>query len=100
MKTKAVFALVVLLTCMSAMADNVYVESRGGANLVVVNSDTGDKTSLRSYGANGTGVGVLAQGFSPNGTLYAVIRGDSSTLSQPVTVDLSTGGAGNTLTIT
>lgn len=100
MKTKATFALVALLACISAQADNTYIESKGGANLFVVNSDTGDKTSLGSYGPNGTGLGVLAQAFSPSGTLYAVLRGGSATLCQLVTVDLSSGGAGNTLTTT
>src|SRR5689334_15250224 len=92
------FGLVVLLACMSAGADNIYIESRGGANLFVVNSDTGDKISLGSYGPGGTGVGVLAQAFSPSGTLYAVLHGGNAALAQLVTVDLSSGGAGNTLT--
>lgn len=100
MKIRAIVALAVPLACMSARADNIYVESRGGANLFVVNSDTGDKTSIGSYGPNGTGLGVLAQAFSPNGTLYAVLRGGSASLCQLVTVDPSSGGAGNTLTTT
>jgi Tol biopolymer transport system component len=94
MKTKVMFALVVLLACMSATADNIYVESKG-TTLYVVDSNTGASTLIGPYGK----VGVLSQAFSPSGTLYAVSRGGSAALAQLLTVDLNTGAAtviGNT----
>jgi len=94
MKTKAMFALVVLLACMRATADSIYVESKG-TTLYVIDSNTGASTRIGLYGK----AGVLSQAFSPAGTLYAVSRGGAAALAQLLTVDLNTGAAtviGNT----
>ena len=88
LKNKAMFTLVVLLACMCARADNIYIESQG-TTLYVVNSTNGASTLIGTYGFTG----VLAQAFSPSGTLYAITRGGSSTLAQLATVNLNTGAA-------
>lgn len=85
MKIKAMFTLVVLLTSMCAWADSIYIES-GGNKLYVVDSNTGASTFIGPYA-----LPVVAQAFSPNGTLYAITRGGNTTLAQLATVNLTTG---------
>jgi len=72
----------------SAQATPIYIES-AGTTLYVVNSDTAASTLVGPYGF----AGVLAQDFSPNGTLYAVVRGGNASLAQLATVNLQTGAA-------
>jgi hypothetical protein len=71
----------------SAMADSIYIES-GGTTLYVVDSNTGASTLVGPYGVTG----VLAQAFSPNGTLYAIFNGGSAS-AHLATVDIHTGAA-------
>ena len=71
----------------SAQATPIYIESRG-TTLFVVDSDTGASTLVGAYGVTG----VLAQAFSPNGTLYAIFNA-GSTSAQLATVDIHTGAA-------
>jgi len=71
----------------SAQASPIYIES-GGTTLYVLDSQTGASTLVGSYGV----VGVLAQDFSPDGILYAIFRG-GSTSAQLATVDVHTGVA-------
>src|ERR1700716_3893315 len=77
-----------LFFCVSAPATPIYIES-GGTTLYVVNSDTAASTLVGPYGF----AGVLAQDFSPDGTLYAVVRGGNASLAQLATVNLQTGAA-------
>ena len=72
----------------SAQATPIYIES-GGTTLFVVDSGTAASTLVGPYGFPG----VLAQDFSPAGTLYAVVRGGNASLAQLATVNLQTGGA-------
>jgi streptogramin lyase len=72
----------------SAQAGPIYIES-GGTTLYAVDSDTGASTLVGPYGF----AGVLAQDFSPDGTLYAVVRGGNASLAQLATVNPQTGAA-------
>lgn len=72
----------------SAKATPIYIES-GGTTLYVIDSNTAASTLVGPYGF----AGVLAQDFSPDGTLYAVVRGGNASLAQLATVNLQTGAA-------
>ena len=72
----------------TAKATPIYIES-GGTTLYVVDSSTGASTLIGPYGFPG----VLAQDFSPDGTLYAVVRGGNASLAQLATVNPQTGAA-------
>ena len=71
----------------SARAASIYIES-SGTTLYGVDSDTGASSLIGSYGVTG----VLAQAFSPNGTLYAIFNAGSA-LAHLATVDIHTGAA-------
>jgi hypothetical protein len=71
----------------SAQATPIYIESRG-TTLYVVDSDTGASTLVGPYGVTG----VLAQDFSPDGTLYAIFNGGSAS-AHLATVNIHTGAA-------
>src|SRR5690348_6800145 len=71
----------------SAQAAPIYIESRG-TTLYVVDSNTGASSLVGSYGVTG----VLAQAFSPDGTLYAIYNAGSAS-AHLATVDLHTGAA-------
>lgn len=71
----------------SAQAGPIYIES-GGTTLYVVDSNTGASTLVGTYGVTG----VLAQAFSPDGTLYAIFKAGSAS-AQLATVDIHTGAA-------
>ena len=82
-------SLVLLLgVAATAKATPIYIES-GGTTLFVVDSGTAASTLVGAYGFPG----VLAQDFSPDGTLYAVVRGGNASLAQLATVNLQTGAA-------
>lgn len=85
-----ILSCLVLLTGVAATANAapIYIES-GGTTLYVLDSGTGASTLIGPYGFPG----VLAQDFSPDGTLYAVIRGGNTSLAQLATVNLQTGAA-------
>lgn len=70
-----------------AVADTIYIES-GGTKLFKIDSTNGTSTLVGSYGVTG----VLAQAFSPNGTLYAIFKA-GSTSAQLATVNTNTGVA-------
>ena len=72
----------------SAQASPIYIES-GGTTLYVVDSDSGASTLVGTYGVKG----VVAQAFSPDGTLYAISNASLSTLGQLATVDIQHTGA-------
>jgi hypothetical protein len=71
----------------SAQATPIYIESRG-TTLYVVDSDTGASTLVGPYGVTG----VLAQAFSPDGTLYAIYNAGSAS-AHLATVNIHTGAA-------
>ena len=71
----------------SAQASPIYIESRG-TTLYVVDSDSGASTLVGTYGVTG----VLAQAFSPDGTLYAIFNAGSAS-AHLATVDIHTGAA-------
>src|SRR5882672_7412395 len=71
----------------SAQATPIYIESRG-TTLYVVDSDTGASNLVGPYGVTG----VLAQAFSPDGTLYAIFNAGSAA-AHLATVDIHTGAA-------
>jgi hypothetical protein len=71
----------------SAQASPIYIESHG-TTLYVVDSDSGASTLVGTYGVTG----VLAQAFSPDGTLYAIFNA-GSTSAHLATVDIHTGAA-------
>ena len=71
----------------SAQASPIYIESRG-TTLYVVDSGTGASTLVGPYGVTG----VLAQAFSPDGSLYAIYNSGSAS-AHLATVDIHTGAA-------
>ena len=71
----------------SAEAAAIYIESRG-TTLYVIDSNTGASSLVGSYGVTG----VLAQAFSPDGTLYAIFSAGSAS-AHLATVDIHTGAA-------
>jgi DNA-binding beta-propeller fold protein YncE len=85
-----ILSCLLLLTSVAATASGspIYIES-GGTTLYVVDSGTGASTLIGPYGFPG----VLAQDFSPDGTLYAVVRGGNPSLAQLATVNTQTGAA-------
>ncbi len=72
----------------SAHATPIYIESRGTTEFVV-DSNTGASTLVGSFGVSG----VLAQTFSPDGTLYAIYNAGNAALAHLATVNLQTGAA-------
>lgn len=83
----AALLLALAASVRSAQATPIYIES-GGTTLYEVDSNTGASTLVGAYGV----VGVLAQDFSPDGTLYAIFRA-GSTSAQLATVNTQTGHA-------
>jgi hypothetical protein len=77
----------VILYPVPARATSIYIESRG-TTLYVVDSNNGASTLIGNYGVTG----VLAQAFSPNGTLYAIFNAGSAS-AHLATVNINTGAA-------
>ena len=71
----------------SVHATPIYIESRGTTEFVV-DSNTGASTLVGAFGVSG----VLAQAFSPDGTLYAMFNASGS-LGHLATVNVQTGAA-------
>jgi len=65
----------------SAQANPIYIES-GGTTLYVVDSDSGASTLVGTCGVKG----VVAQAFSPDGTLYSIFNAGMS--AHLATVDI------------
>ena len=88
--TLACFTLLVglLASTPSAQATPIYIESRG-TTLYTVDSNTGTSTLVGAYGVTG----VLAQAFSPGGTLYAIFNAGNPALAQLASVNINTGAA-------
>ncbi len=77
----------VFLCAVAARADNIYITGNGGASLFVINSSNGAGTQIGDFGST-----VLADAFSPNGTLYGMIA-TGSPGAQLATVNTVTGAA-------
>ncbi|MEO7142869.1 MAG: hypothetical protein ABI165_05135 [Bryobacteraceae bacterium] len=82
---KVIFGCV-FLCAMQARASSIYVTGNGGQSLFVINSSNGASTYVGDFGPT-----VLADAFSPNGTLYGMIAGSSG--AQLATVNTLTGAA-------
>ena len=72
----------------SVQATPIYIES-GGSKEFVIDSNTGAHTLVGSFGVGG----VLAQAFSPGGTLYAIFNAGNAALAQLASVNVQTGAA-------